>query len=343
MFRRDSIIGYFLIRITALILIGIYPFQAIAEENNLPYYTLLDSNTGHVIAENNPDKLWNPASLTKLMTAYVAFSFLEQKKITLETPITISKNASEQPPSNSTFKKGSILTLDNALKLLIVKSANDIAVAIAESLCNTEEEFVKHMNNSAQTLGLLRTKFMNSHGVVQNGHYTTARDMTILSWRIKTHFPEYAHYFQIKGLKIKNKKYPNTNWAIGIFLGADGMKTGFTCASGFNIVASASQGNRSLITVVLGALDRDSRNRISEKLLSTGFDKKKYRNKINYIIKKYDKKNFSIKVPDISEKVCTPKNEITNFNTQIKETKDKEKYFTNFETITLFKKSKRIT
>ncbi|ACT56908.1 D-alanyl-D-alanine carboxypeptidase family protein [Candidatus Liberibacter asiaticus] len=327
----------FLVIIAMAMLSNIFPFLSIAETNKLPYYTLLDTNTGHVIAENYPDHPWNPASLTKLMTAYVVFSFLKEKKAMLTTPITISKNASEYPPSNSTFKKGSTMTLDNALKLLIVKSANDIAVAIAESLCKTEKKFVQHMNNTSKNLGLSATHFMNAHGVVQHGHYTTARDMAILSWRIKTDFPQYMHYFQIKGLEIKGKKYPNTNWAVGTFLGADGMKTGFTCASGFNIVASAIQGDQSLIAVILGALDRNTRNKVSASLLSMGFYNKTDRKKINYIIKDFYQQNLSNEVPNISEEVCTTQKEIINYNTQMKEAKDKESHFIDFEKITLLK------
>nr|WP_244668440.1 D-alanyl-D-alanine carboxypeptidase [Candidatus Liberibacter africanus] len=260
----------------------------------------------------------------------------------METPITISKNASKHPPANSTFGQGSVMTLDNALKLLIVKSANDIATAIAESLCKTEENFVKHMNAYAEQLGLSSTHFMNTHGAVQYDHYTTARDMSILSWRIKTDFSQYAYYFQIKGLEIKGKKYPNTNWAVGIFQGADGMKTGFTCASGFNIVTSAIQGNRSLIAVILGAIDRDTRNKISEELLSVGFSTKTDKKKINYIAKNFDKQNLSNEVPDISDEVCSTQREIANYKTQMQEAKNKKPHFMKFEKITLINNKKSL-
>ncbi|MEG8098785.1 D-alanyl-D-alanine carboxypeptidase family protein [Candidatus Liberibacter brunswickensis] len=341
MIKEDSVVRYFLVKIAKVTLLSIiFPFLSIAETDNLPYYILLDSNTGHIIAENYPDNPWNPASLTKLMTAYVVFSLIEEKKTTLLNPITISKNASEYPPANSTFSKGSTMTLDNALKLLIVKSANDIAVAIAETLCETEKKFVQRMNNTANKLGLSSTNFMNSHGASQYGHYTTARDMAILSWKIKNDFPQYTKYFQIKGLDIKGKKYPNTNWAIGTFLGTDGMKTGFTCASGFNIVTSAIQGDRSLIVVILGALDRNTRNKVSELLLSMGFANKTNKNKINYISKPLYRQKLSNEVPDISKKVCSKQKEIENYKIQMQELKDKEAYFTNFEKINLITNNK---
>ncbi|MBY7648995.1 MAG: D-alanyl-D-alanine carboxypeptidase [Candidatus Liberibacter europaeus] len=343
--RKYSRIRYFLLGISALASSGIHCFIFAKETNIFPYYILLDTNTGNVIEENYPDYPWNPASLTKLMTTYVVFSLLEkqQVKLNLNTPIFISKNATRKPPASSTLKQGSIISLDNALKILIVKSANDIAVAIAESLCKTEAEFVKQMNYTATKLGLNATNFTNSHGVIEYGHYTTARDIAILSQRIKSDFPQYAHYFKIKGLDINGKKYPNTNWAIGIFPGANGMKTGFTCASGFNIVVSASRDKRSFIAVILGAENRNLRNHISEKLLSTGFSNTINRKRLNYIIKNYYRQNLSNNVPDISEKVCTTKNESINYSTQIQESKDKAKYFNTFDVITLLENKKSAT
>ncbi|MBL0848819.1 MAG: D-alanyl-D-alanine carboxypeptidase [Candidatus Liberibacter ctenarytainae] len=334
MIKENSSVKYLLLGILAIILSSTRPILTSARTQNNPFYVVLDINSGNVIAESYPDHPWNPASLTKLMTAYIVFSLLEKKQATLTTPIVISKNAAGYPPSNSTLKQGSIITLDNALKLLIVKSANDIAVAIAESLCKTEAEFVKNMNALAIKMGLSSTHFMNSHGHIQYAHYTTARDVAILSWKIKSDFPQYAHYFKIEGITVKENPYPNTNWAIGVFPGADGMKSGFTCASGFNLVVSATQNEKSLVVVVLGAIDRDQRNKLTEKLLFTGFSYNINKKIDNYIEKNSYHQNLSNEVPDISKIVCTSNNELNNYRIQLKEAQDKEKYKKKFFAIT---------
>ncbi|AHA27447.1 D-alanyl-D-alanine carboxypeptidase family protein [Candidatus Liberibacter americanus] len=342
MLEKTKIVLNFILKISVMILLLINPFISIsiAETDNLPYYILIDNNTGNVIKENHPDHPCHPASLTKLMTSYVVFSLLKRKKISLATPIFISKHASIQEPSKSPFNQGRVLTLDNALKLLNVKSANDIAVAIAESIYGTESKFVEQMNNIAKKMRLSSTNFMNSNGITKYGHYSTARDMAILSWRIKTEFPQYLNYFKIKGITIDGKQYPNTNWAIGTYPGADGMKTGFTCASGFNIIVSASQNEKSVIAVVLGATDRNIRNNVSKNLLSIGLNNKTNKQIPNHIIKNSYKQDLSDEVTDLSAKVCISTNNSINYQAYINEVNEKKKYFDNFDVITLLDNAK---
>ncbi|MBA5724093.1 D-alanyl-D-alanine carboxypeptidase family protein [Candidatus Liberibacter sp.] len=327
--RKNSKFIYFLYTVL-VISNSISPLFFASEIHENPFYIALDASTSDILTENSSHHLWHPASLTKLMTAYVVFSFLEEEKVTLKKPIVISKKASKYPPANSTFGYGTIITLDDALKLILVKSANDIAVSIAESLCKTEGKFVTHMNATAKKLGMASTHFMNAHGLIQHGHYTTANDMAILTLRIKRDFPKYAHYFNIEGLEIQGKKFFSTNWLIGSPFGITGMKTGFTCASGFNYVASATKNKKDLIVVVLGAVSRDLRNNLSENLLFNGFSQK---NKPNPIKTTFHKKNLSENVPDISDIVCTAENESGNYTALLKEQKDRKEETTNFEVI----------
>ena len=213
---------------------------------------------------------WYPASLTKLMTAYTVFRALKAGEVNLDTPVVMSKNAVNQKPSKMPFRVGDRVTLDNALKMLLVKSANDMAVAIGETVGGTEASFVARMNAEAARIGMSSSHFINPNGLPGAGQYTTARDLAVLAVTLKREFPQYAGYFSLEGFTVLGRSYTNYNLLIGRYNGADGMKTGFICASGFNQVASATRNGRSIVTVVLGTDSLGARADESARMLEEG-------------------------------------------------------------------------
>lgn len=235
---------------------------------------VLDAQNGRVLSHDNAFQRWYPASLTKVMTAYVAFRAIKAGQLTLKSPIRMSKNASKEPPSKMGYKPGSEMTLDNALKMLIVKSANDVALAIAESIAGSEREFARRMNREAQRLGMTGTNFVNPNGLHDARQYSNARDLAILAAAVRREFPEHEHYFRLEGITAGKKLLRSYNILLGRFTGADGMKTGFICASGFNLIGSATRGGRTLVTVVLGATSQEQRAETAAGLLASGFGKK---------------------------------------------------------------------
>jgi len=234
-------------------------------------YVLLDVGSGRVLAHENAFQRWYPASLTKLMSAYVIFRELQSGELKLNSPIRISKNAAAEPPSKMGYPIGSVLTLDNALKILMVISANDVATAVAESVAGSEQAFVARMNAEAQRLGMTDSHFINAHGLPGSSQFTTAHDLAILVRALRIEFPQYASYFSIEGVRNGKSVKENTNYLIGRFDGADGMKTGYICASGFNLVATATRGERTLAAIVLGAQSQVHRAQLAADLLTRGF------------------------------------------------------------------------
>lgn len=230
---------------------------------------LIDTGTGRVLAEENSLQRWYPASLTKLMTAYVALKALKSGQLTLTSPVRISANAARQPPSKMGYKPGQVLTLDNALKIMLVKSANDIAVAVAETAAG--KNYQKAMNEEARRLGMTGSHFVNANGLHSAQNYTSARDLALLAMALRRDFPEYASYFGIEAIQYDDKLERNYNILLGRFDGADGMKTGFVCASGFNLVASATREGRTLVAVVLGETSQQGRAEKAADLLAKGF------------------------------------------------------------------------
>lgn len=233
-------------------------------------HILVDMRTGKVIEHEDAFQKWYPASLTKLMTAYVAFRQIEAGKVSLSTPIVMSKLSASQPASKMYLKAGDSMTLDDALKLLLVKSANDIAYAIAENLAGSVENYVGMMNAEAANLGMTSSHFINPNGMPGKGQYTTARDLAILTLTLRHRYPQYSGYFGIEGLQVGKKQIPNYNKLIGRFDGADGMKTGFICASGFNQVSTATRNGRQVLSVVLGSDSLVGRAEMSASLLEKG-------------------------------------------------------------------------
>ncbi|MBK8456619.1 MAG: D-alanyl-D-alanine carboxypeptidase [Phyllobacteriaceae bacterium] len=232
---------------------------------------VFDLGTGQVLAQEDALQAWHPASLTKLMTAYVTFRALQAGELTVKSPVKMTKNAAKRPPAKMGYKPGAVMTLDNALKMLLVKSANDIAVAVAENVAGSEANFVARMNAEAVRLGMTGSHFANPNGLDDPANVTTARDMAVLAMAIRREFPEHAHYFSIEALTDGKRILKTYNLLIGRFDGADGMKTGYICASGFNMVGSATRDGRTVIAVVLGEKDGLKRTEKAAELLAKGF------------------------------------------------------------------------
>lgn len=242
----------------------------IAAEGSAGPHMLIDVKTGKVLEHDNAFQKWYPASLTKLMTAYTVFRQIKAGRITLQTPIVMSKRAAAEPASKLYLKPGDSMTLDDALKVMLVKSANDIAYSIGENVAGSMPAFVDLMNAEAARLGMSSSHFINPHGLPGKGQYTSARDLAVLAVAIRREFPEYAGYFSLEGVKIGKKQYGNYNKLIGRFAGADGMKTGFICASGFNQISTATRNGRTVLSVVLGSDSLIARADLSAALLEKG-------------------------------------------------------------------------
>lgn len=232
---------------------------------------LFDAGNGMVLYAEDADDQWHPASLTKIMTAYVTFAAIKAGKVTLETKIACTEAASLQPPSKVGLPVGAEMTIDVALRALIVKSANDVAVMLAEALAGSEQAFVEEMNATARRLGMTRTRFVNANGLPAAEQVTTARDLAKLARAIVTDFPEHAHYWSMPEVRIGNVRLRSHNGLLKTFDGADGLKTGFICDSGYNVVASATREGRRLMAVVLGEATGYDRTLRASSLLEHGF------------------------------------------------------------------------
>lgn len=231
-----------------------------------------DIDSGRVLYAEEATRPWYPASVTKLMTVYVTLRTLAAGQIGLETAIPVSKRAAAAPPSKIRVKPGQELTLDNALKILMVKSANDVAIVVAEGVGGTVENFAAMMNAEAQRLGMTESRFVNPNGLFAAGQQSSARDMAILARALLTEFPEYAQLFGIGAVKLGDVVMLNTNGLIGRYPGADGMKTGFICPSGFNVVATAARGGRKYVVVVFGEPSAQKRTVKASQLFDRAFN-----------------------------------------------------------------------
>ncbi|MEY3552730.1 MAG: hypothetical protein RL735_1078 [Pseudomonadota bacterium] len=230
-----------------------------------------DLVTGHVISHEDGTRPWYPASLTKLMTGYVALKAVREGRVTMDTPFVMSARAARVAPSKMGFNPGTEVTLDNALKMLMVKSANDIAIMIAEGISGSVEGFSAEMNAAARQIGMRQSHFLNPHGLHEANHVSSARDMAMLARALHMQFPERADLYGIGALKLGDRIMPTHNGLIGRYPGADGMKTGFVCASGFNVVASAIRGGRQIVVVVMGSPNARSRTIKAANLFDAGF------------------------------------------------------------------------
>ena len=235
---------------------------------------VMDMRTGKVIHAHNADTRLHPASLTKMMTLYVAFEAVENGEISLDTLVTISKHAANEPPSKLGLRPGQKIKLRYLIRAAAVKSANDASTAIGEAISGSEAAFARRMNRTAQALGMSRTHFKNAHGLTESGHLSTARDMTILGRQLFFDYPDYYHLFKRKTVEIPGKTLPNTNRRfLSAYRGADGIKTGYTNAAGFNLVATAERGSRRVVATMFGGTSTKARNARVAELLDLGFGK----------------------------------------------------------------------
>ncbi len=232
---------------------------------------LVEVDTGKVLHAENATYPWYPASVTKLMTAYVTLRAAREGRITLDTLINVSDHAVAQQPTKMGFRAGTQVTVDNALKMMMVKSANDMAVTLAEGVGGSIENFAGEMNRAAQRLGMTQSSFVNPNGLPDENQVTSARDLAILARALIREFPEYDLYWHIPAIKLGKRVMRNYNTLIDRYPGADGMKTGFICSAGFNLVATATRGNKRLIAVVLGAPSSSVRAVQAAQLLEKGF------------------------------------------------------------------------
>lgn len=240
-----------------------------------PYAAMvMDARTGEVLHSRNADTPLHPASLTKMMTLYVVFEAVENGEIGLDDYVTISRHAAAEPPSKLGLRSGQKIRLRYLIRAAAVKSANDAATALGEAISGSEAAFARRMNRTARALGMSNTIFKNAHGLTEVGHQSTARDMTILGRHVLYDYPEYYNLFSRTSADAGIKTVNNTNRRLlADYRGADGIKTGYTRAAGFNLVASAQRGNERIIATVFGGRSSATRNARVAELLDMGFQR----------------------------------------------------------------------
>jgi len=253
----------------ALLLLGMSLVPCTAKAGST---LLIDATTQEVLASEDADATWYPASLTKLMTAYLTFEAVKTGKVEWTGPLAISDKARGQPATRIGLKLGIPLTVEQAVRGLVLRSANDFAMALAEGIAGSEEAFAGRMNATAERLGMTRSHFTNPHGLPDDQQVSTARDMAILTLALLRDFPDRAEVFSTPQFVIHKGTFHSQNDLLRTFVGADGMKTGFTCGAGYNVVASATRNGRRMIAVVLGAPTRAGRSQLAADLLQAGFD-----------------------------------------------------------------------
>jgi len=232
---------------------------------------LVEADTGRVLEAQNATNPWYPASVTKMMTAYVTLKAVKDGRLSLDTLVTVSPVAASQSPSKMGLRPGTQVTIENALAMMLVKSANDMAVVLAEGVGGSIDGFSAQMNEAAQRLGMTQTSYVNPNGLPADGQITSARDLAILARAIIHDLPEYEYFYHIPAIRFGRKVTNNFNHLIGRYPGADGFKTGFICASGYNLVGSATRDGKRLIAVVLGSTSGHMRAVRAAQLLERGF------------------------------------------------------------------------
>lgn len=234
---------------------------------------VIDGNTGRVLHQSAADELRHPASLAKMMTIYIAFELIEQGRLNYQTKIKMSANAVAAAPSKLDLAEGEEIALIDALKVLITKSANDIAVAVAEHIAGSEERFARLMTQKARQLGMAATVFRNASGLPDDAQVTTARDMVTLALRLQDDFPRHYPLFATRTATYKDETFRNHNTLLFSYEGTDGLKTGYTRASGFNLVTSVRRGRKHVVGVVFGGASAASRNTAMRTFLNMGLVK----------------------------------------------------------------------
>lgn len=232
---------------------------------------LIDADSGNVLYEMEANQSWYPASLTKLMTLYMTFSALESGRLRLNDPMNVSSHASRQPTSKLGLRTWETISVEDAILAIITRSANDAAVVLAEKIADSEQQFALQMTSTAHSIGMYGSHFMNATGLPHDWQTTTAHDMALLAWKITRNFPQYYPYFAADSLYFNGREYRGINKFVAHYPGAEGMKTGYTCGSGYNLVASANQYGKRLIGVVLGGMTSSERYQHMFTMMDTGF------------------------------------------------------------------------
>ena len=240
--------------------VGMTPVAASAADSRYAAI-VIDANTGKTLFSANANSRRYPASLTKMMTLYLTFEAMKRGKIKKSTPVTFSAQAAAQPPTKLGVKAGKSVSVETAIYSLVTRSANDSAEALAELIGGSEAGFARMMTSKARALGMEGTIFRNPHGLPNTGQFTTAHDMATLGIALREHFPQYYSYFSVRSFTYGRQRIANHNRLLGKIKGVDGIKTGYTRASGFNLVSSVSDGNRRIVAVVMGGQSGASRDR----------------------------------------------------------------------------------
>jgi D-alanyl-D-alanine carboxypeptidase len=249
-------------------------FRHYAHRHAVPQYApgfasmVVDANTGRTLSATNENELRHPASITKVMTLYLLFEQLEKGRLSLDSPLTVSEHAASQAPSKLGIEPGEAISVENAIKAVVTRSANDVAVAIAENIGGDEQHFAEMMTRKAHALGMSRTTYVNASGLPDDNQITTARDLTVLARAIQERFPRYFRYFSTHSFEYAGEVIGNHNHLLGRVDGVDGIKTGYTRASGFNLLTSVHRDGRSLVAVVLGGPTPGWRDRVMEGLIA---------------------------------------------------------------------------
>jgi D-alanyl-D-alanine carboxypeptidase len=248
-------------------------FAPAAEANSKFAAITVDARNGKVLFSSKADAIRHPASLTKMMTLYVVFQELESGRLSLDSPIRMSARAAGMAPSKLGVKAGQSITVETAIRALVVKSANDVAAAVAENISGSEKDFARRMTRTARDMGMSRTTFANASGLPNPNQVTTARDMATLGLRLMRDFPQYYPYFRTRSFVYKGRTISGHNRLLASYDGTDGIKTGYINASGFNLVSSVRRGDRRLVGVVLGGRTGASRDAYMKQMLTKNFGK----------------------------------------------------------------------
>lgn len=257
-------------RPAAFLLAVLMSFALVAEASAAKYAAIvIDANTGKTLYSSSADSRRYPASLTKMMTLYLTFEALKRGKIKKTSQVRFSAQAAAQPPTKIGVRAGGSISVETAIYALITRSANDAAHALAELLGGSEQNFARMMTAKARSLGMKGTVFRNPHGLPNTGQFTTARDMATLGIALREHFPQYYAYFSVRSFKYGRQRIANHNKLLGRVKGVDGIKTGYTRASGFNLVSSVADGNRKIVAVVMGGTSGRARDNQMAELIQT--------------------------------------------------------------------------
>lgn len=244
---------------------------------------VIDADSGKVLHQVEATRHWFPASLTKVMTLYLTFAALKSGQLSLYDLAPVSNYAASQPNGKLGLRAGETIAIQDAIRAVISRSANDAAVVLAERVAGTEARFAREMTATAHAINMHDSSFFNATGLPHTQQMTTARDMAVLASRVRQDFPEYYHFFSIPSMYFKGHTLPNINKFLKSYPGAEGMKTGFTCASGFNLIAAAQRDGKRVIGVVLGAMSGKERSQLMASMLDLGFQLDEYNGQFYHI------------------------------------------------------------